>query len=76
MPSLRGFQQFDIGLTYSFSTPHPEEHPNTMNLASLDDELWLSDLTEDEEGGSTDPRSFSLELTYQGPAGGKPISDN
>lgn len=47
-----------------------------MNLASLDDELWLSDLTEDEEGGSTDPRSFSLELTYQGPAGGKPISDN
>ncbi|GKZ87504.1 hypothetical protein AnigIFM59636_003930 [Aspergillus niger] len=40
-----------------------------MNLASLDDELWLSDLTEDEEGGSTDPRSFSLELTYQGPAG-------
>ncbi|OJI90159.1 hypothetical protein ASPTUDRAFT_52063 [Aspergillus tubingensis CBS 134.48] len=35
----------------------------------FDDELWLSDQTEEEECGLTDPRSFSLELTYQGPAG-------
>lgn len=37
------------------------------------DELWLSDQTEEDECGLTDPRSFSLELTYQGPAGGKSI---
>ncbi|PWY74072.1 hypothetical protein BO83DRAFT_398505 [Aspergillus eucalypticola CBS 122712] len=35
----------------------------------FDDELWLSDQTEEEECGFTDPRSFSLELTYQGPVG-------
>lgn len=35
-------------------------------------ELWLSDEEEDEEDGQslTDPSSFTMALTYQGPPGG------